>query len=81
MSFNISNLLTFETVCAEGSSARHFCVQLQGFCIDSGHPIGASSGVSFAFISRTDCCEFSYCNSYGLVMLLATLYYDRYVIA
>jgi hypothetical protein len=46
MSFNIWNVLTFETVCAEGSSARHFCVQLEGFFIDSGHPIGASSGVS-----------------------------------
>jgi hypothetical protein len=37
MSFNISNVLTFETVCAEGSSARHLCVQLEGFFIDSGH--------------------------------------------
>jgi hypothetical protein len=46
MSFSISNVLTFETVCAEGSSARHFCVQLEGFFIDSGLPIGASSGVS-----------------------------------
>jgi hypothetical protein len=46
MSFNISNVLPFQTVCAEGSSAHHFCVQLEGFCIDSGHPIGAGSGVS-----------------------------------
>jgi len=46
MSFNISNVLTFETVCAEGSSARHFCVLVEGFCIDSGHPIGASSELS-----------------------------------
>jgi len=46
MSFNISNVLTFEAVCAEGSSAPHFCVQLKSFCIDSGNPIGGSSRVS-----------------------------------
>jgi len=46
MSFNISNVLTFETVCAEGSNERQCCVQVEVFCIDSGHPIGASSGVS-----------------------------------